>query len=210
MQKAPCWLSTRTLLLAVVILFFCGASCGGETIPTVILEQTNTGQASLLYELSIKDFTGESQDSTIISVIEVDTTAGVKERRAYLTGEDIGVYVLGTLRPELGDAPVESLFFRLGDKQFALIWVDESVQEDIETVALGRPEVLPSDDSMRVLRVGGVVNRVAILPFFNEELNVWNQISTILIDKKGPGFAVKQQFEPPISIELHVRLVDAP
>jgi len=210
MQRATCRLSTETVLVAVVLLLFCGASCGGEAIPTVVLEQTNTDQASLLYELPIKDFTGDSLDSTIISVIEVDTIPGVKERRAYLTGEDIGVYVLGTLQSELGDAPVESLFFRLGDKQFALIWVDESVQEDIETVALGRPEVLPSDDSMRVLRVGGAVNRVAILPFFSEELDVWNQISTLLIDKKGPGFAVKQQFEPPMDIESYIRVVDAP
>ncbi len=210
MSKATRRFFSTTVLAAIVVLLFSGVSCRGKTIPTAVLEQTNTDQASLLYELPIKDFTGDSLDSTIISVIEVDTIPGVKERRAYLTGKENGVYILGTLQSELGDAPVESLFFRLGDKQFALIWVDESVHEDIETVALGRPEVLPSDDSMRVLRVGGVVNRVAILPFFSEELDVWNQISTILIDKKGPGFAVKQQFEPPIDIESYIRVVDVP
>lgn len=210
MPKATCRFFSKTVLAAIVILLFSGVSCGGRTIPTAVLEQTNIEEASLLYELPIKDFTGDSLDSTIISVIEVDTISETKERRAYLTGEDIGVYVLGTLQPELSNAPVESLFFRLGNKQFALIWVDESVQEDIETVALGRPEVLPADDSMRVLRVGGVVNRVAILPFFSEELDVWNRISTLLIDKKGPGFAVKQQFEPPMDIESYIRVVDAP
>lgn len=208
MQKITCHLSIKTIFFVAITLLLNGASCGGGAIPPAVLEQTSDNRASVLYELSVKDFTGDGRDSTIISVIEVNTAPGMRERRAYLTGDKVGVYVLGTLQPELGDVPVESLFFRLGDKQFALIWVDESVDEDIETVALGRPEVLPSDDSMRVLRVGGVVNRVAILPFFSEELDFWEQINLILIDKKGPGFAMKQQFEPPIDIKPFIRLID--
>ena len=201
----------RWFLRGLLAIFALNCSaCAGTTVPDTVKETMKSDDVTVLRRMRLKDLIRGYDSSLVLVVVEGTSDDGLREHGAYLARGRREVYPLGPLRPMLDGAPVELLFFQIGDDRFAVVWVDESIEGQLETVTLGRPEMLATDDSMRVLRVGAVDHRVAVLPFFSDEIDLWDQINLLLIGTRQIGFAWDQTFDPPVDIRDQVLHVPTP
>ena len=203
--------SMQSIRLSVCLSVLCLllAACSAA-LPAEALVGVESRAARKLRTQEIGEWIDGADRSLAVVLLDVKLQGGGSERRAYLQGKGGKTVYLGALARQLPDAPLESLFFAANGARFAVIWVDESIPGKIDTVTLGRPQQLPTDDSMNTLRAGGAANRVAIVPFAAGEADLWNYLSNVLIYTGGLDFAWQHTYAPPIPIQPFVQTVPLP
>ena len=177
------------------------AGCSSAALPTEALVGVEARAARKLRTQEIGEWIEGADKSLALVVLDAKLQSGRTERRAYLEDKSGKTRYLGPLQQQLPGAPVESLFFDANGSRFAVIWVDDSVAGQVDTVTVGRPLQRAGDDSMNTLRTGAAANRVAIIPFGPSEVALWNQLSDMLIYTGGTDFAWQHTYSPPLPIQ---------
>lgn len=197
---ARCQSVLRPLIYIPVICALL-AGCSSAALPTEALVGVEARAARKLRTQEIGEWIEGADKSLALVVLDTKLQGGGTERRADLEDKPGKTRYLGALQRQLPGAPVESLFFDANGAYFAVIWVDNSVSGQVDTVTIGRPILRAGDDSMNTLRTGAAANRVAIIPFGPGEAALWNQMSDMLIYTGGTDFAWKHTYNPPLPIE---------
>lgn len=201
----------NSLILLPSLLFYVMSlmACTANRLPVELTEDTNT-EIDQLRTVRLDNLLEGMNDPISLTVAERKFDAALSERVAWLNIGNEEPVMIGKLRPLLPDSAVELAFVDLAESRFIVVWVDDSIDGALETVTLGRPIQLPEDDGLRVLRSAAIDNRVAVVPIFSDEIELWSEVEVLLVDKRGLGFALEKEFDPPIRIDHLFQEFDMP
>ncbi len=180
------------IVLAIVALVFLVASS---------LSDSNSANGKKIFSRRLSEYDTLLSKKVGIVVREKPDAAGKIVRTAFLVDENKEEREIGALTKALPGAPVEAQFVEIEKYRLVILWIDKSVEGDLETITLQRPKKLATDDSMRILRVSWVTNRVGMIPIFPDEHELWESVDAELIGTRKLGFESEVNFKPAVKID---------
>ncbi len=183
---------TLFIVLAIVALVF---------LVTSSLSDSNSANGKKIFSRRLSEYDTLLSKKVGIVLREKPDATGKIVRTAFLVDENKGEREIGALTKSLPGAPVEAQFVEIEKYRFVILWIDKSVEGDLETITLQRPQKLANDDSMRVLRVSWVSNRVGIIPISPDEHELWGSIDAELIGTRKIGFESEVNIKPAVKID---------
>lgn len=200
--------SLKVILFALMFLFSCSF---GNQFPDPVLQGVEDRAIRTLRTDPLGQLVSPTGDTVELRVVEVTLSDRSQERRAFLTLADGQFEYLGPLAGLQPGDPLEYLLFEINGSRFVAVWIGEDAVERPSFATLERPRQLSTDDSMRVLSTGEVINRVGLLYLPADEARLWDELTAVRITGRGvTGYAWETDFAPPLNIAPRFTPVNLP
>lgn len=131
-----------------------------------------------------------------------------KRRRAFLTLESGARHYIGEFTPIFDESRLEFLFAKVDEARIVMLWIDEDLLDDPDSIWLVRPlSQIAGDDAIKSIRypyLRRIVNQTALFVITPHEAEIWETIQQIALfdnstSDSGPTW--ERTFEPPLAIE---------
>lgn len=168
---------------------------------SLLFSDSNSENGTLIDRETLQNYNPNMKKGLDVVVRENQDLKSNKVRSVFIADGKNSEKKIGALSKKFLNSPIETLFVEVNDERFIVVWIDNTVSGNLETVTFQRPQKLSTDDSMKQLRVSKIYNRVAIIPIFNNEIELWDSVEAVLIDSsEGLGFESEVNFNPAVRI----------